>query len=792
MNNNFKRLQELILKDRISELNKKSYEQELFYLECNSEDCAYVLKVYDQLKSTNQKTSNPNNSTIMYLLGLTDVEPHGIISKTPISLPDIDYDTDARDEIKNYLVKKYGEDHVSLLGTYNTLKVKGAIKDVVRRVRPEMNFDEVNAITKKFDLIKRTDTDQMKEILVGKGDQYSFITDYASELAFFYSTQEVDRDLKNWFENNIEVKEAVIQLLGNAKSTGIHAGGIVVSSADIKTVVPLTYERDEHVWVTQPEMGHVEGAGLIKYDFLGLNTLGDLNRCLKLVNKRHGTKYTLSNIPLKDESVLDEFQKGNVKSVFQFDTNLVQPNLMKMKEIKSINDLAMITSIWRPGPLNMGMDKIFINRKNGDEPISYLDMSLEPLLKDTYGIIIYQEDVLKVVQQIGGLTGDESVTVLKAMGKKQADKLVKYEEKFKKNGVKNFPSFSAIIEYEDFETKEKKKLKKIDALWSLLYSFSSYGFNKSHAIAYACVSYLCMWFKKYYTVEWISAVLDGSDKEDFKSMYQKWSSYILRPDVNESKGSYYISSDSKHVVMPFSAVNGVGDKAVDSIVAAQPFTSFADFYERVEKRKVNKKVFINLIFSGCFDCFKAPELTVSKYRKALIHEFIVLRHKEKKPGKLDKEQDDALLEEMDGLTRGKILMKEIDLLNFTSFDYHEFFKEKMTTESKRLLGSVASRPSEVLHLKDKTQVVIGGAIQSIVFTPIKTGKNMGKEMAILMLSNEGVTIRITIFPRQLEQDDKAGGELRKLQEGTPMIIKGNVNIWNDNFGVIYETGVILA
>lgn len=789
---NFKKLQSLILKDRLTAHNKKNYDQELFYLECNPEDCNYVLKVYDQLTQSNQKTLNPNNSTIMYLLGLTDVAPHGMISKTPTTLPDIDYDTDARDEIKNYLVKKYGEDHVSLLGTYNTLKVKGAIKDVVRRVRPEMSFDEVNGITKKFDLIKRTDTEKMKEILVGKGDQYSFITDYSSELAFFYSTQEIDKDLKNWFEQNVEVKEAVIQLLGNAKSTGIHAGGIVVSSADIKQIVPLTYERGEKVWVTQPEMGIVESAGLIKYDFLGLNTLGDLNRCLKLVNKRHGTKYTLSNIPLDDKSIFDEFQKGNVISVFQFDTDLVQPNLMKMKEIKSIKDLAIITSIWRPGPLNMGMDKIFINRKNGDEKIEYLDPSLESILHDTYGIFVFQEQIMQAVQLIGGLTGDESVTVLKAMGKKDAGKLTKFEKKFKDNGIKKFPSFSQIVSYEDFETKEKKKEKKIDVLWNLLFSFSAYGFNKSHAIAYACVSYLCMWFKKYYPVEWIGSVLDGSDKEDFKSMYQKWSEFILRPDVNESKQTYYISSDSKHVVMPFSAVNGIGDKAVESIVAAQPFASFEDFYNRVEKRKVNKKVFVNLIFSGCFDRFKTPELTVSKYRKALAHEFIVLRHKEKKPGKLDKEQDDAFLLESDQLTRGRILMKEIGLLNFTSFDYHEFFKEKMTTECRRLFGVEASRPQEVLHLKDKTEVVIGGAIQSIAFVPIKTGKMMGKEMALIQLSNNGVSIRITIFPGDLERDDRSGGELRKLQEGTPMIIKGSVNLWNGNFGVIYKEGVILA
>jgi hypothetical protein len=176
----------------------------------------------------------------------------------------------------------------------------------------------------------------------------------------------------------------------------------------------------------------------------------------------------------------------------------------------------------------------------------------------------------------------------------------------------------------------------------------------------------------------------------------------------------------------------------------------------------------------------------------LIHEFISLRHKEKKPGKLDKEQDDAMMAETDAMTRGRVLMREIALLNFTSFDYHEFFKEKMTTESKRLFKVEASRPQEILGFKDKTEVVIGGAIESIAFVPIKTGKMMGKERAIIHLSNNGVKVEVIIFPWNLEQDDKAGGELRKLQEGTPMIIKGSVSIWNDKFSVIFKEGVILA
>jgi DNA polymerase III alpha subunit len=455
---------------------------------------------------------------------------------------------------------------------------------------------------------------------------------------------------------------------------------------------------------------------------------------------------------------------------------LVQPNLMRMKSIDSIEDLAIITSIWRPGPLKMGMDQTFIKRKNGEEPIEYLHPLLENILKSSYGITCFQEQVMQTVQELGGLSGDESVTVLKGMGKKDLQKILKYKEKFLKNaqGSKGL-------------TKQKS-----EEIWEYLQAFAEYGFNRSHAIAYACVSYLCMWFKTYYTIEWVAAVLENSDKDDFKSMYQKWKDYIQRPNVNYSKMEYYIDNDSKTVVMPFSSVNGVGDKAVESIVAAQPFSTFADFFNRVEKRKVNKKVFLNLIFSGCFDHFKTPELTVSKFRKALVHEFIDLRYAEKKPSKADKEADDLYLTEIEGLTRGKILMKEVDLLNFTAFDYHAFFKEKMTVESRKLFGVDAMKPEEVLEFEDKKEVVIGGAIESIAFVPIKTGKQMGKEMAMIKFTNNGHTISVTIFPGDLERDDKHGGELRKLVPFTPMIIKGSINLWNGRFGVIYKTGVILA
>jgi intein/homing endonuclease len=1137
---NFEKLVSLLKQDRITPDVQHLVDRELFWLECNDSDSQYVLKCYDELTAQGIKTSNQNNSSIMYVLGLTDTKPKSPITQSPTTLPDIDYDTDARDPIKNYLVSKYGKNKVSLLGTYNTLKVKGAVKDVVRQIREDMGFEEVNKITKKFDIIKRTDSDAIKEILVNCADakDFAYITDYSSELAFFYACQENDPELKKWLTENPEVTEAVTQLLGNAKSTGIHAGGIVVSGKDITNIVPLTFNRDEELWVTQPEMGDVEGAGLIKYDFLGLNTGGDLNRCIKLINKRHGTNYTPSNIPLDEKEIFNEFQKGNTVSIFQFSTDLVTPNLSKLKSIDSIMDLAIITSIYRPGPLKMAMDKSFIKRKNGDEKIEYLHPSLESHLKSSYGIFCisenskvltksgqkniqdvkvgdlvrtedgswqkvllntyngekktvrirctngeelvctpdhkvltqdgwkeagiltnkdliksfwvseersivgtdkdwlaglaiadgdltastiniacsskefadkvctiatkeynlenahskkygrcwyavlsqknghngsfssdfrpnqfiqaisklglkdktcytkflpkdytlsmlagfiegdgnlqnnsirlkneqlayeiylalqsyritsryfidtdgaytvsfndyegklpfkikkyrhskgpaqvyvprsyiegvkinftarsnrklyqrlsnpkqlrivsidiakelnvniphtnwanvltvkedsvrkvydlsvenvhsfvtgglvthncFQEQIMTAVMDLGGISPSDSVVVLKAMGKKLKDKLIKFREKFIKNSQLKYKMDEALA------TK----------IWEHIEAFAEYGFNLSHAIAYACVSYLCMWLKTHYPLEWITAVLSGSDKEDFKIMYLHWNQYLQRPNINLSKHSYFINDQDKKVIMPFTAINGVGDKAVDSIIAAQPFVSFEDFYKRIDKRKVNKNVISNLIFSGCFDQYKLPEVSENKWRKYLVKELIALRHADKKPSKLEREQDEKLLMDVENMNRGRILMKEISLLNFTSFDYHTYYKDKMTTYSRQAFGKEASKPHEVLGLPNKAEVVVGGAVDSIKHMPIKSGKFMGKDRMIIRLTNQGGQIDVVIMPWILE--GPGGEELRKLEDGMPMIIKGTINIWNDMYSISFKEGVTLV
>lgn len=775
-NQAIKNVKKHFIGERALKVDSEELKREMFYIECNPEISDYLCALKTKIPSP---IPNTQNSTVMFVMGITDEMPKdGGISRTPTTLPDIDYDTDGRDAVKEYLVKKYGADHVTLLGTYQTLKTKGAIKDVIRQLRPNMEFEEVNNLTKKFDAIKRTDTEAIAESIKNaqSGRDYSFLGDnYSSEISFFYACIELDPVLRKWFDDNKEVEESVTHLLGNAKATGIHAGGIVVSSVKVPETIPVTYAKDDGLWVTQPEMAYVEESGLVKYDFLGLKTLGDLNLCLQLIKKRHGKEVKIKDIPLDDKAVLDEFRKGNTISVFQFNTSLSVSILTKLKSVSSINDLAIITSIARPGPLKMGMDKNFIARNNGDEEISYLHPKIEPVLNQTYGIVVYQESVMQIVQILGGLSGDESVTVLKAMGKKQKDKLVKFKDKFIKHSIGHHKITPELA----------------DNIWQYLEAFAEYGFNRSHAIAYSCVSYLCMWFKENYPAEWRAAVLSNADKEDFKLLYQQWKDDIKPPNINDSKDQYIITEDNK-VIMPLGSINGLGTAVVDAIVKGQPYSSFEDFFTRVDKRKVTKSAMINMIFAGCFDILK-PDVHYSetKFRKETIRDLLKLREKIKKPSAAERKEQEDFIKEVADMSRGQLMMKEISLLNFTSFDYHEYYHAQMTEGAKKAFGHEALRPHEVTTLPNNKVVVVGGAVQSINFFPIKSGANKGKEMAKIVLSNDGGNCDIVVFPKTLEQSDKSGGKIRKIKEYTPLIVKGKVNHWNGSVSIVYDEGWIL-
>jgi len=904
-NPSFQKIKDMIINDREKDINSDYLEKELFYLECNPNDADYLYETAQSILKNGQKIENKNNSTISYLIGITDKIPTDFIKSTPTTLPDFDYDTDARDEVKVYLTQKYGINNVTLMGTIGTLKTKGAIKDIIRQLRPlvdedgkiikaEMPQDDVNALTKKFDLFKPAD--------------------FKTEIEFFEATVKADNSLQKFFNENKDIDEALRLLLGNAKSTGIHAGGIVVSARNVLEVMPMTWSFDENMWITQSEMAYVERVGLIKYDFLGLKTLGDLNRVLKLVNERHNKNYNLSNIPMDEKEIFELFVRGLTESVFQFNTPLATSILVQLKDVKSIVDLAIITSIARPGPLAMEMDKTFIGRNTEKEPITYLHPSLKNILNETLAILVFQEQVLEISKEIGDLDKDDSVKLMKALSKKKPESVQKLIEKLKTNAIKNkgftdhtaqtmidlIQAFSlyafnkcltgdTLIKTEKDDSISildiKNKLKKEKVFLKSFNVETSSSFNdeclavhesgevdvyevefedgskvkctmnheflcengikytlkeiiaknykimtssdkttigiknikligkeqtydvemrsdfhnfilengivsgNSHAVAYAAVSYLCMWFKSHYPLEWYSAVLTGADKEDFKIIYPKWKDSINRPDINLSKEGFIIDDTVKKVIMPLSSIEGVGDKAADNIIKNQPYSSFSDFYSKIDKRQVNKKTILSLIFSGTFDSMKPEDFSVNKWRKTLVGYFIKLKHAAKKPSAKEKLEDEAFFKSVADMNRGAMLKEEITLLNFTAFDYFDYYKDKMTITAKKEFGKEAIKPGQVAEYPDKASVVVGGSVQAIKFFVVKNqnSKIFGREMASLTINNAGESVEVVIFPDTLERDPS----IRELDDYTPVIIQGSVSRFGGKLSISYNKGIIL-
>jgi len=436
-NKNTERLLNLIKKERLSDDLRDWFKEELVWLDCNQSDIDLMIQ---SLKKA--PIQNKPQSTILYLIGATEEKPTDRTNQTNPSFPDIDYDSNVRDEIIDFMISEWGEDRCALIGTYQSLQVKGAFKDVVRQLL-NMPFEEANLLAKEFDVLNRVEFG-------------------GSEVEFFDACIEESKVLKKWFSEHENVKNSVRSLLGSIKSSGIHAAGIAVSSEEIGKIAPTVYNKDEEIGITQFNKDDLERVGLIKYDMLKLETLNYISKCISLVKERHGIDLDLEEIRLFDELVLEDIRQGNVETVFQLDTPTGKGLVTALKKLKSIGQIAYLTALGRPGPMNMKMHHEYIARHNGEKKVTYPHPKLEPILRDTLGIIVTQEQVMEALSTLAGFTGFENDKARKAMGKKQRDVLEKLKAKFVK-GAK---------ERSDIDDKDASHI------WDLLESFAEYGFNK--------------------------------------------------------------------------------------------------------------------------------------------------------------------------------------------------------------------------------------------------------------------------------------------------------------------------
>ncbi len=511
-------------------------------------------------------------SLVGYAMEITDIDPleYGLLferflNPERISMPDIDIDfcTNRRGEVIQYVTEKYGREQVAQIITFGTLGAKAAIKDVGRVL--DMSFAEVDRISK---LVPR---------------QLNIKLEQAIE----------DPELKAVAAKEPRVKEVLdvsLRLEGMARNAGMHAAGVVISSVPLKDLVPLCTTNKTEI-VTQYDMVGLEKLGLLKMDFLGLTTLTIIEETLKLIEKHRGEKVVIEDLPLDDAQTYEKiFSTGCTSGVFQFESSGMQ-DILRRYQPNRIEDLCALNALYRPGPIQGGMIPDFIDRKHGRKPIAYDLPELKEILEETYGVILYQEQVMQISNKLAGYSLGDADILRRAMGKKKADEMAQQRERFIKGA-----------------TERGLPPKKIAKIFDLMEQFAGYGFNKSHSAAYAYLAYVTAYLKAHYSVEFMSALLTSeSGNMDKVVKYinecREMGIRVLPPDVNESDLNFTPAEDA--IRFGLGAVKNVGQGAVEAIVAARRegglFTSIYNLCERLNLANVNRRVLESLIKAGALD-----------------------------------------------------------------------------------------------------------------------------------------------------------------------------------------------
>jgi DNA polymerase-3 subunit alpha len=696
-------------------------------------------------------------SIVAYTLGITKIDPikynllfERFLNPERVSMPDIDSDFcyERRQEVIDYVFKKYGEDRVSQIITFGTMAARAVIRDVGRALN--YSYAEVDTIAKMIPM------------------ELGMTIDRALEL---------NPELKGEYENNERIRHLIDiarSLEGLPRHSSTHAAGVVISSAPLVEYVPLT--KNEDTITTQFPMTILEELGLLKMDFLGLRTLTVLRDAVDLVYKNKGIKVDLDSIDFEDQSVYEMISQGKTEGVFQLESSGMT-NFMKELKPSSLEDIIAGISLYRPGP----MDQIpeYIKNKNNPEDIKYIDEKLRPILDVTYGCIVYQEQVMQIVRDIAGYSLGRSDLVRRAMAKKKHDVMEKERENFiygLKDDKGNIIVPGALRNGVSLEVANK--------IFDIMMDFASYAFNKSHAAAYAVVAYQTAFMKRYYPVEFMTAlltsVMGNSDKIAFYiNACRRMNITVLPPDINKSFENFSVEGDK--IRFGLVAIKNVGEGAIKSIIEARErdgdFKSFRDFCERVNLSEVNKKTIESLIKAGAFDSLGLKRsVLMNNYEKVI----------------------DSILSEKKQVIDGQIGFFQKELVNLKKDDFEdikEFDKKYLLAMEKEMLGlyisghplqdlekqlelltntkiseiySISAEDHDHIDVKveDGQRVVIGGIITNI---SIKSTRN-NEIMAFIKIEDMNGTIEVLVFPKTYQKCSKI------IMEDNIVIVKGRVSI----------------
>jgi DNA polymerase-3 subunit alpha len=532
-------------------------------------------------------------SAVAYCIGITNIDPikynllfERFLNPDRKSMPDIDtdFDDEGRQKVIDYVVSKYGKNQVAQIVTYGSMAAKMSIKDVARVL--DLPLAEANNLAK---LVPERPGISLDRLINAPFDGEKGLKERESlgpdEMEQVKKLREVHKGTDLAART---LREALI-LEGSVRGTGIHAAGIIIAPCDLTDLIPVATAKDSDLLITQYEGKVIEDAGVIKMDFLGLKTLTIVKSALELIRQNHDVSIDLDTIPLDDAKTFELYQRGETNGTFQFESPGMQKYLKELKPDK-FEDLIAMNALYRPGPMEYIPN--YIARKMGREPVTYDLPEMEEILRETYGITVYQEQVMLLSQKLAGFTKGDADTLRKAMGKKQLDVLNKMRSKFMEGCKSN--------------GHDQKICEKIWVDWE---AFAQYAFNKSHSTCYAFVAYQTAYLKAHYPGEYMSAVLthnlNNIDKitffmEECKRMGLK----VLGPDVNESMISFSVNKGGE-IRFGLGAVKGVGEGAADAIITERaangPFTSLLDLVTRVNSRNVNKRCLESLVMAGAFD-----------------------------------------------------------------------------------------------------------------------------------------------------------------------------------------------
>ena len=682
-------------------------------------------------------------SLVAYSLGITDIDSihydllfERFLNPGRISMPDIDIDfcVNGRDEVIKYVTDKYGEGNVAQIITFGKMQAKGVVRDVGRVLN--MPYKEVDRIAK---LIPNTLNISLEDAI---------------------KQEPRLGELEQQDENIRELISLAKCLEGLPRHSSTHAAGIVISQKPLVEYLPLCKGQNGEM-ITQFAMNDVGKIGLIKFDFLGLKTLTLIENTLKLIHKGNGEKLFINQISLNDESTFRLLEAGDTSGVFQLESSGMKELLVKLKP-ENMDDLIALIALYRPGPLGSGMVDDFINRKHGRIPVKYEVPQLEDILKDTYGVIVYQEQVMKIASTLADFSLADADLLRRAMGKKKPKEMAEQKEKFLLGAKEN-----------------KIRGEKAGRIFDLMAMFAEYGFNKSHSAAYAIIAYQTAYLKAHYPIEFMAALLT-SEKENGDKLIKYISECndkgisVLPPDINESFRDFTVSNDE--IRFGLAGVKNVGSQAIESIVSARErdgkFDSIFDFCERVDFRKVNRRVIESLIKCGAFDytgVYRSRLLsalddameTAQTIQRDRAHGQINMFDIFKESCKIDPNSRFPDIEEWPENQR---LTYEKEVLGFYITGH------PLTRYEEDLKRYTNTNTFDILQLVDKAEVRIGGVVNSI--KEVNTRK--GDRMARITLEDLRGFIEIIVFPETYKDISFF------IKGDEPVLVTGTVKIEEEN------------